>query len=84
MRIRFGTSLPLLIILLLGFAEMAWGQPARRRMIYLEVSADARARVGTQQEWLKMLQGVGADKVYVSNLGNRGTGARLKRVLARV
>lgn len=63
MRIRFETSSLVLIILLFGLAELTFGQPSKRRMIYLEVSAGARARVGTQQEWLKMLQEVGADRV---------------------
>jgi hypothetical protein len=72
MRIRFGISSFFLIILLLGIPEIALGQPAKRRMIYLEVSADARARVGTQQDWLKMLQDVGADKV-LSKTARTGT-----------
>lgn len=63
MRIRFKTSSFLFVVLLLGFTELAWSQPTKRRMIYLEISADARARVGTQQEWIQMLQEVGADKI---------------------
>lgn len=72
MRIRFDRSFLVLVVLLLGFADLAWSQPAKRRMVYLEVSADARAMVGTQQKWLEMLQGVGADKV-LSKTSRTGT-----------
>jgi 5,10-methylenetetrahydrofolate reductase len=33
---------------------------------------------------IRALRAVGADKVYVSNLGNRGTGRRLRRILEQV
>lgn len=33
---------------------------------------------------IRELRGVGADKIYVSNLGNRGALQRLRRILARV
>lgn len=33
---------------------------------------------------IRELRAVGADKVYVSNLGNRGAGRRLRRILERV
>ncbi len=42
--------------------EFCFGQPTRR-MISLEISADRKAPVGTQQQWIQMLQSVGADKV---------------------
>jgi hypothetical protein len=42
------------------------------RMVFLEVSADSRALVGTQQKWMEMLQGVGADRV-VSKTAPTGT-----------
>ncbi len=33
---------------------------------------------------IRELRSVGADKIYVSNLGNRGAGRRLERILSRV
>lgn len=33
---------------------------------------------------IRELRGVGAEKIYVSNLGNRGAGAALRRILERV
>lgn len=33
---------------------------------------------------IRELRGIGADKVYLSNLGNRGAGAALRRILERV
>lgn len=33
---------------------------------------------------IRELRRIGAEKIYVSNLGNRGAGARLRRILARV
>ena len=33
---------------------------------------------------IRELRGVGAEKIYVSNLGERGAGRRLKRILALV
>lgn len=33
---------------------------------------------------IRELRRVGADKIYVSNLGNRGAGRRLRRILAKV
>lgn len=72
MRIRFQASALVLIAILLGFAQLASAQPAKRRMISLEISADSRAMVGTQQKWMQMLQEVGADKV-VSKTARAGT-----------
>lgn len=46
-------------------------QDPPRRMIVVEISSDARAPVGTQQKWMKMLQDVGADRV-VSKTGSSG------------
>ncbi len=75
MRIRFEISFLVLVVLWLAFADLACGQPAtKRRMVYLEVSADSRAPVGTQQNWLQMLQNVGADKV-LSKTARPGTPA---------
>ena len=62
------------LVFMLGLTELAWAQHAKRRTIYLEVSADARAVVGTQQKWIEMLQDVGADKV-VSKTAETGTPA---------
>ena len=33
---------------------------------------------------IRELRAVGAEKVYVSNLGNRGAGRRLRRILGHV
>ena len=52
----------LLITLVSILATEVRGQSSPRRVIYLEISADARARVGAQQQWLEMLQGGGADR----------------------
>jgi hypothetical protein len=41
-------------------------------VIILEIYSDARAPVGTQQEWIQMLQDVGADRV-TSKTGKPGT-----------
>ena len=35
----------------------------KRRFISLEISSDAKAPMGTQQQWMQMLQKVGADRV---------------------
>ena len=58
----------LLITLMSILATEVRGQSSPRRVIYLEISADARARVGAQQQWLEMLQGVGADRVVSRTL----------------
>ncbi len=58
----------LLITLLSILATESRGQSSPRRVIYLEISADARARVGAQQQWLEMLQEVGADRVVSRTL----------------
>lgn len=36
---------------------------AQQRIVELQIRADARARVGTQQRWMEMLSTVGADRV---------------------
>lgn len=45
-----------------------------RRWVQLEISAGARASVGTQQRWMEMLQDVGADRVtsITSGVGSIG------------
>lgn len=58
----------LLISLMSILATESQAQSNPRRIIYLEISADARARVGAQQQWLEMLQGVGADRVVSRTL----------------
>lgn len=58
----------LLISLMSILAAESQAQSNPRRIIYLEISADARARVGAQQQWLEMLQGVGADRVVSRTL----------------
>lgn len=63
MRVRQYPAFLILVLLLLGFAELAIGQSTKRRRVYLEISADARAMVGTQQKWMEMLQAAGADQV---------------------
>lgn len=46
----------------------------KRRIVVLEISADARAPIGTQQKWAEMLQDVGATRV-TSKTGRSGTPA---------
>jgi hypothetical protein len=74
MRLRFKTVSLVLLIISFAVSDCSLAQPAtsKRRVIMLEVSAEARAMVGTQQSWLKMLQGVGADKV-ISKTARTGT-----------
>lgn len=79
---QFGSKKSLetfVVLLLFTFVAQTFAQPARqesdqskRRMIFLEVSADSRAVVGTQQSWIEMLQGVGADRV-ISKTAKTGT-----------
>ncbi|MGY8747258.1 MAG: hypothetical protein ACKVHR_04275 [Pirellulales bacterium] len=64
----------LLIVLTSIFAVESQAQSNQRRVVYLEISADARARVGAQQQWLEMLQGVGADRVVSKTLKNGRVG----------
>jgi hypothetical protein len=47
---------------ILGFVTPGFAQ---QRIIELQVHADARARVGTQQRWMEMLSTVGADRVVL-------------------
>ncbi len=56
-------------VLLLNFASLGFAQ---QRRIELEVLADSRAAPGTQQQWMQMLQEVGADRVVVKT-GRAGT-----------
>ena len=74
MRLQFKTVSLILLISYFTFSDWSFGQPAtaKRRVIMLEVFAEARAMVGTQQVWLEMLQGVGADKV-ISKTARTGT-----------
>jgi len=58
----------LLVSLMAFLAAKSQAQSSPRRIIYLEISADSRARVGAQQQWLEMLQGVGADRVVSRTL----------------
>ena len=56
------------VCVLLCFASSGFAQ---QRIVELQVSADSRARVGTQQRWMEMLSKVGADRV-VSRTGLTG------------
>ena len=52
-----------------------------------EISRDFAAGVDAEEicaRTVRELRRVGADKIYVSNLGNRGAGATLRRILERV
>jgi len=56
-RLAFLSLVGVLLSVSVGFAQQT------RRMISLEISSDRKAQVGTQQQWIQMLQSVGADKV---------------------
>ena len=45
---------------------------AQQRIVELQVSADSRERVGTQQRWMEMLSKVGADRVVMKTNSSGG------------
>jgi hypothetical protein len=52
-----------------------------------EITRDFAAGVDAEEicaRTIRELRGVGAEKIYVSNLGNRGAGSALRRILERV
>jgi hypothetical protein len=52
-------------LVLLAGLWLASAVQGQERIIELQVFCDGRAVVGTQQRWMEMLQGVGADRVVV-------------------
>lgn len=59
---------PLFIIVCVTFSlSLASAVVAQDRIIELQVQADPRAPVGTQQRWMESLQDVGADRVVVKS-----------------
>lgn len=66
----------LLISVSQSFPNQVVAQPetTKRRMVILEISATAGAAIGTQQQWVEMLQDVGASKV-TSRTGRAGVPA---------
>ncbi|MFT5299323.1 MAG: hypothetical protein ACI87E_000272 [Mariniblastus sp.] len=56
-------TLAFIMLAVLTCLQSAFAQSDKRRMVFLSISADTKARVGSQQEWIEMLQGVGADRV---------------------
>lgn len=74
LRLQPRTVAIVLFISWFGSAELLLAQSgtSKRRVITLQISAEARARIGSQQQWLEMLQDVGANRV-VSKTGRTGT-----------
>jgi len=57
--------------------------PVPAEQVRLDFEAGGTAEELTAHA-IRRLRGVGADKIYLSNLGNRGTATRLKRILEMV
>ncbi|MEM7783258.1 MAG: hypothetical protein AAF623_07885 [Planctomycetota bacterium] len=49
---------------------LAQNNNQKKRLIYLEISAEARGTIGAQQKWMTMLQDVGADRIVSKTLPN--------------
>ena len=59
---------------------------AAQKRDYYEVLSGARSASAEEicARTIRVLRSVGAQKIYISNLGNRGAGRRLKRIMDQV